>query len=197
MKRFADYTDVELLTIDNEELNSAIRIEAIQRGITPPITLSEALRNSEWRGYQKPSAALKVYEIMHPTPYGSQSASGCGFLDEESALRAIEGMVAIETEGYGEKKSKLITGTFTVAARFIGIETHQQKWSKFEEFTQDNTEFQKVVDECLERHSKARQDDYNKRVLNEKKAEYLRLASGNLEIAKAFWAKTGNSVWPE
>lgn len=197
MKRFADYTDAELLTIDNDTLNSAIRIEAIQRGITPPITLSEALRNSEWRGYQKPASAIKVYEIIHPSTYGNPSPSGCGFLDEESALKAIEGMISIDTESYGERKSKLVSGVFTVAARFIGVEAHEQKWSKFEEFTQDNTEFQKVVDECLERHSKARQDDYNKRVLNEKKAEYLRLASGNLEIAKAFWARTSSGIWPE
>ena len=67
-KRFADYTDAELIGIDNETLNIAIRVEAINRGIKPPITLSEALRQSEWVGYQKPAEAIKVYAEKYLAP---------------------------------------------------------------------------------------------------------------------------------
>ena len=110
-KRFAEYTDAELIGINNETLNIAIRVEAIQRGIKPPITISEALR-------------------------------------------------------------------------------------QFEEFFEDDTEFQKVVDECLERHSQVRQAAYNAKVRSEKRAEYLRLAGGDETIARAFWAKTEGTEFP-
>jgi hypothetical protein len=41
-----------------------------------------------------------------------------------------------------------------------------------------------------------RQQAYNAKVRAERKAEYLRLAGGNEEIAKNFWAKAEGTAWP-
>jgi hypothetical protein len=180
-----------VLNLSNEPLNDSIRLEAIDRGIKPPITLSEALRRSEWRGYTKPAEAIKVWTLK----VGYHS-SNFGFLDEQLAAKALEGMVCIEENSYTHPKIKITTDIPEIVLKHVGIEASTQKASKFEEFFQDDTEFNKVRDECLERYSKVRQDAYNTRVRQEKRAEYLRLARGNEEIAKSFWAKVESGEWP-
>jgi hypothetical protein len=191
VKSFNQLTDSEVLNLSNEDLNDSIRLEAIDRGIKPPITLSEALRRSEWRGYTKPAEAIKVWTLK----VGYHS-SNFGFLDEQLAAKALEGMVCIEENSYTHPKIKITTDIPEIVLKHVGIEASTQKASKFEEFFQDDTEFNKVRDECLERYSKVRQDAYNTRVRQEKRAEYLRLARGNEEIAKSFWAKVESGEWP-
>lgn len=192
-KRFCDYADEELLTLNNEQLNDAIRIEAIQRGINPPITLPEALRRSEWRGYQKPAESVKVFAIKigyHTSPFG--------FLDEKLAERAIEGMVHVEENSYSTPKIKIVYDTPEVVTKFVGVETGSQKGAKFEEYIGEKVEeFDKLRDECLERFSLVRQTAYNAQVNLTKKAEYLRLANGDDSVARAFWGKVERIVWPE
>jgi hypothetical protein len=191
VKSFNQLTDSEVLNLSNEDLNDSIRLEALDRGIKPPITLSEALRRSEWRGYTKPAEAIKVWTLK----VGYHS-SNFGFLDEQLAAKALEGMVCIEENSYTHPKIKITTDIPEIVLKHVGIEASTQKASKFEEFFQDDTEFNKVRDECLERYSKVRQDAYNTRVRQEKRAEYLRLARGNEEIAKSFWAKVESGEWP-
>ena len=192
-KRFCDYSDSELIGITNEELNDAIRIEAIQRGINPPITMPEALRRSEWRGYQKPAEAIKVFALKC-----GYHTSNLGFLDESLAQRAVEGMVCVEENSYSTPKIKITTDTPEIVTKFIGVEAGYQKASKFEEYTDEKQEeFGKLRDECIERHSSVRQAAYNVQVNLTKKAEYLRLANGDDAVARAFWGKVERSVWPE
>lgn len=191
-KRFADYTDAELIGIDNETLNIAIRVEAIQRGIKPPITISEALRRSDWVGYQKPAEAIKVFR-MRSGYYSSEFA----WLDEAKAQAALDGVIKVEAIGYSESNGLKITDAkATVETVWIGVSKAESKAAKFEEFFEDDTEFQKVVDECLERYSQVRQNAYNAKVRSEKRAEYLRLAGEDETIARAFWAKTEGSEFP-
>ena len=191
-KPFSSYTDAELVGIDKETLNIAIRVEAINRGIKPPITISEALRRSEWVGYQKPAEAIKVYRIRlgyHDSPFA--------WLDESKAQAALEGMVHIESVGYSAANAfKISDAKASVETVWIGVKKGESKAAKFEEFFEDDTEFQKVADECLERHAQVRQAAYNTKVRSEKRAEYLRLAGGDEEIARAFWAKTEGSEFP-
>ena len=197
MKKFTDYSDTELLTLDNESFNDSIRLLAIERGIKPPVTLPEALRTSEWRGYQKPAESVKVFQLAVSSSYGGTVVSELGFLDEATAMRALEGMVHIDSEGYGATQKWVIkSGTPTLQVRLIGVTPSESKAAKFVEFTQDNSEFDKVAEECVTRFSEVRQAAYNKRVNLEHKAEYLRLAQGNEEIAKGFWAKVEHMEWP-
>jgi hypothetical protein len=195
-KSFNQHTDAELLGLDNETINDAIRIEAIGRGLQPPIPLSDAIRKSEWRGYTRPAESITVFEIYTSGKYSTPSASGIAYLDEAKAMAALDGILSIDENTYGKGGPKLLTGTASVMKKLIGENPGESKGVKFEEFCQDNTEFDKVKDECLERLSKVRQDDYNKRVNAEKKTEYLRLAGGNEEIAKGFWSKVERTEWP-
>ena len=198
-KSFNQYTDTELLTLDNETVNDAIRIESIERGIQPPITLSERIRKSEWRGYKQPVEAIAIFEIMtkKDSSYSSTTATGIGYLDESKAIAALDGMMEIEEVTYGANQgTKLHSCVASIQKKFVGIQSDKQAWAKFEEFAQDTTAFDKVKDECITRLSEVRQADYNKRVNEEKKAEYLRLAGGNEDIAKGFWGKVERTEWP-
>lgn len=195
-KSFNQYTDSELLGLDNETINDAIRIEAIERGIAPPMTLSEAITKSEWRGYTKPAQHVVAWEIYTMGKYSSPTPTGMAYLDEQKAMAALDGLCAIDQNQYGAGGPKLITGTASVMKVLIGDNPGESKAAKFEEYAQDDTKFNEVKDECIERLSKVRQDDYNKRVNAEKKAEYLRLANGDEEIAKGFWAKVERTEWP-
>jgi len=191
MKPFSQLSRNEIIDLTNEELNDSIRLEAIERSIKPPITLSEALCRSEWRGYTKPAEAIKVWTLK----VGYHS-SNFGFLDEQIAAKAIEGMICIEENSYSHPKIKITSDIPQIVLKYVGVEAGSQKASKFEEYTQDDTEFVKVRDECLEKYSDVRQQAYNAKVRSERKAEYLRLAGGNEEVAKNFWSKTEGTSWP-
>jgi len=191
MKPFSQLTRNETIDLTNEELNDAIRLEAIERGMKPPVTLYEALSRSEWRGYTKPAESIKVFTLK----IGYHS-SNFGFLDEKLAERALEGMVCVEENTYSNPRIKITQERPEVITKHVGVEAGSQKAAKFEEYTQDDTEFVKVRDECLEKYSEVRQQAYNAKVRAERKTEYLRLAGGSEEIAKKFWAKAEGTAWP-
>lgn len=197
MKRsFNQYTDSELLTLDNETINDAIRLEAVERGIAPPMTLSEAITRSEWRGYTRPVQYVAVFEIYTTSKYSTATATGMGYLDEAKAMAALDGLVSIDQNQYGAGGPKLLTGVASVMKVLIGENAAESKAAKFEEYAQDDTKFNEVTTECIDRLSKVRQNDYNRRVNAEKRAEYMRLAGGNEDIAKGFWGKVERSEWP-
>ena len=193
MKRFNDYTDAELIGIDNQTLNDSIRIESTFRGIQPPIPISVALRQSEWVGFTLPGDYTTVYAIRI-----GYSRSPFAYIKREDAEKALVGVVELKSSGYGANQKYTIQYEQpTVEEINIVLSESQQKAAKFVDFAQDDTEFNKVVEECMERVSRVRQDDYDRNVLAQRKAEYLRLAGGNLDIAKAFWSNSGNGKWPE
>jgi len=192
MKPFNSLTNAEILSLSNEDLNDSIRLEAIERGIQPPITLSEALRRSEWRGYKKPAEAIKVFRIRQ-----GYYQSDFGWLDEAKAHAALEGVVKIERADYTSNNLKISNSDASVEVAWIGANTSVEKADTFEEFTQDDTKFNEVRDECLGRYSAVRQEVYNTKVRQEKRAEYLRLARGDEAIARAFWSKVESGDWPE
>lgn len=195
-KRFNDYTDAELLGIDNDTLNISIRVEAIQRGVKPPITLSDALKQSEWRGYQKPGNAIRVWTIDG----GGWASSSFGWLDEAKATAAIEGAVRLGTTYRNNRElDKIETGSLSLKVVFIGDSESVEKAAAFEAAMDDDEskEFEALRDECIARYSRVRQEAYDARVRTEKRAEYLRLAGGDEAIAKAFWARVEGGEWPE
>ena len=191
MKPFFELSRNEILDLTNDELNDAIRLEAIDRGIKPPITLSEALRRSEWRGYQKPGEAIKVFRLRQ-----GWYTTDFGWLDESKAQAALEGLVKIEKVNYKDDNLKVSNADVTVETVWVGVSKSEQKAAAFEAFYEDTTEFDKVRDECIEKYSAVRQQAYNTKVRAERKTEYLRLAGGNEEIAKNFWGKAEGTSWP-
>ena len=191
MKPFFQLSRNEILDLNNEELNDAIRLEAIDRNIKPPITLSEALRRSEWRGYQKPGEAIKVFRLRQ-----GWYTTDFGWLDESKAQAALEGLVKIEKVNYKDDNLRVSNADVNVETVWVGVSKSEQKAAAFEAFYEDTTEFDKVRDECIEKYSAVRQQAYNTKVRAERKTEYLRLAGGNEEIAKNFWAKAEGTSWP-
>jgi hypothetical protein len=191
MKPFFQLSRNEILDLNNEELNDAIRLEAIDRNIKPPITLSEALRRSEWRGYQKPGEAIKVFRLRQ-----GWYTTDFGWLDEAKAVAALDGLVKIEKIGYKDDNLKIVNSDVNVETVFVGVSKGESKAAKFMEYFDDTTEFDKVTEECLDKYSAVRQQAYNTKVRAERKAEYIRLAGGNEEIAKNFWAKAEGTSWP-
>ena len=191
MKAFSQLSRNEILNLTNEELNDSIRLEAIERSIKPPITLSEALRRSEWRGYQKPAEAIKVFRLRQ-----GWYTTDFGWLDEAKAVAALDGLVKIEKISYKDDNLKIVNSDVNVETVFVGVSKGESKAAKFMEYFDDSTEFDKVSEECIEKYSAVRQEAYNAKVRAERKAEYLRLAGGNEEVAKNFWSKTEGTTWP-
>ncbi len=191
MKPFSQLTRNETIDLTNEELNDCIRLEAIERGIKPPIPLSEALRRSEWRGYQRPAEAIKVFRLRQ-----GWYSTDFGWLDESKAQAALDGLVKIEKLSHKDDSLRICSPEVTVETVWVGVSKHEQKAAKFEEFYDDTTEFDKVRDECIQLYSAVRQQAYDAKVRAERKVEYLRLAGGNEEIAKNFWAKAERTDWP-
>lgn len=192
MKPFNKLTDSEVLNLSNEDLNDAIRLEAIERCIKPPITISEALRRSEWRGYQKPAEAIKVFRLRQ-----GWYTTDFGWLDESKAQAALEGLVKIEKVNYNHDNLRISNPDVNVETVWVGVSKSEEKAAAFQAFYEDTTEFDKVRDECLEKYSAVRQEAYNAKVRQEKRTEYLRLARGDEEIAKAFWSKVESGEWPK
>lgn len=166
MKAFNQLTDSEVLNLSNEDLNDAIRLEAIDRGIQPPITLSEALRRSEWRGYQKPAEAIKVFRLRQ-----GWYTTDFGWLDEAKAVAALDGLVKIEKIGYKDDNLKIVNSDVNVETVFVGVSKGESKAAKFMEYFDDSTEFDKVSEECIEKYSAVRQEAYNAKVRQEKRTE--------------------------
>ena len=197
VKAFSEYNCAALLVIDAATLNDAIRIEAIKRGIAPPMLLSEALQSTKWVGYTAPADGVKFFEIHVNGQYGSPHATGLCYLDEAKAKAALEGAMHFDPDSYGTSGGKIYGGGASIMVRVVGVNHAVAKAAQVQQYIEDTTAFNKVVEECLAKLAAVRQADYNDRLNAEKQAEYLRLAGGNEEVARAFWAKVEKTAWPE
>lgn len=198
MKRsFNQYTNTELLALDNDTVNDAIKLEAIERGVTPPIPFSEVLLKAEFHGYTKPLEAVPVFELCIQGKYSGISNSGLGYLSESQAVTALEGLVQIEEVTYGaDQGTKLHQGVASVMKKYVGVSKAEQAWAKVVTYQEGLEPFNKIMEECITRLTGVRQADYTRRVNSEKRVEYLRLAGGDETIAKGFWAKVEKTEWP-
>lgn len=195
-RKFTGYTDDEVLALNNDQLDTAIRLEAIDRGIAPPIKLSEALRKSEWQGFEQPTDGITVFQIVLRDQYNRRE-TGMAFLDEDRAKACLSGCLSLYETGYGASAKKCIKDAEpTIERVFVPGATGSRKGVTFTEFFSDTADFDKVVDECVAKISSIRQAKYDAGVRAEKRAEYLRLAGGDEAIARGFWAKVERTEWP-
>lgn len=196
MKRYTEYSAEEKLALSNDELFEAIKIEAIEREIAPPIELSEVLKQTEYSGFSYSPGTTLVYEILVQGSY-NQERTGLAFLTEEEAKKAILGGLSVKEDGYGPTKcNKLMGGEISYRATAVGGQKAEFFQSKLEKLVQDNEAFNKVSDECMDDLSSIRQRKYDKQVNSEKRASYLALAKGDVEIARAFWNKAERTEFP-
>ena len=196
VKAFSEYNCAALLVIDAATLNDAIRIEAIKRGIAPPMLLSEALQSTKWVGYTAPADGVKVFEVLVSGQYGSPCATGLCYLDEAKARAALEGALYFDADTYGTSGGKIYGGGASIMVRVVGTNHAVAKAAQVQQYIEDTKAFNEVVADCLAKLAAVRQADYDDRLNKEKQAEYLRLAGGNEEVARAFWAKVEKSDWP-
>ena len=195
MKPFHQLTNEEILALDNAQLTDAIRLGALDRGIEIPITLPDALRTSEWRGYEQPVSCVRLY-----CPFaGSYDEPRAGYLSQEEAEKALRGLVVIGSTYRGGKSAPCIQSDAEprIKVVIIGDSPSASKAAVFRVVEEAPCEaFVKYRDECLDKSQAVRQSDYDRKVRAEHRKEYLRLAGGNEEIAKAFYARQGRGAWP-
>jgi hypothetical protein len=194
--RYFDLTESQKLDISNDDLATAIRIEAVNRGIKPPLQLDEETIKTEWTGFQTLPNSVVFYEIQSPTQWGSTKATGIMFKTEAEAWAACQNAFGVEHEEYGERKTEIRTGEFRVQAVNISSVKPKTVTAKIEDYFQDDAEFDKLAKECVDDLSMIRQSDYDKKVLTNKRKSYMALAQGNEEIARAFWEKTEGGEFP-
>lgn len=196
--KYTSLTDAQKLALTPEDFLVAVKIEAIERGVKPPITLANALKQSEAQGFSMPPDAVFFYEILAPTSYDNKP-SGIVFRTAEEAQRAIVGAYGLYEEGYGATaKNKLANPEkFSIRQVWISGASPKQYWTRLEEYMQDDKAFDEICDECRTDLQAIRQREYDKAVRARKRKEYLALARGSLEIAQAFWAKTEPGDFPE
>jgi hypothetical protein len=198
-KPYYRYSEAERAALTEEQLNDAIRIEAIERGITPPITLPESLQKQEFNGFSVPPKSICVYMACP-----DDSVKGCVYLDEEKAQAALEGVIYLRESGFSRDNKwvstqKIDSGRPHIKKIFVSDEADWKRSSilnVYEEPDDISAKFKELADECLSDYQKIRQEIYNSKVRAEKKKEYIRLAQGDEEIAKAFWQKVEIGSWP-
>ena len=197
MQKYTLLTTEEKLALDHATFLKAVKLECIDRGIKPQITIEDAIRRTEYVGFQINPEHVSVFEVLRPGKYNDSKATGLCYLDRNLAEKALNGAVSCEEDGYGENKRTVInSGEFSIAERFISLNKMKNVQTKIEEFFQDDTEVDTVAEECRLDLQTLRQSEYDTRIRNRKKAEYLHLANQDETIARAFWAKTEGTEWP-
>jgi len=194
MKRFSELSEAELLNFNADELNDSIKLEAIHQGIAPPVSLSEAIQTSGFNGHIPSKDDVAIYRLG-TDGYGDD----VGWLSEEAALMAMTGAVALEsTYKHGKSGVKLATDSFVVLKRVIlPGEAQTYRLHKLDEYVSPaSNKFDELADTCYNAAHTIRQAAYNRQVAIERQAEYVRLANGDVAIAKAFWAKAETFDWP-
>lgn len=193
--------EAERLSLTDADLIIAIKLEAIDRGIDLPTSLDESLQRSGAKGFSIPADTSKVFEICAKTStYGSADRTGIAFQSLEAAQRALEGAFAIVSEGYDARKKSLLVNpfeSFEIRVAHLLYTPEKGYWTKLTELTENSESFDQLCEECRSDLERVRQKDYDRRVLQVQRKEYLSLAGGNVEIARAFWAKTKHTSFPE
>jgi hypothetical protein len=184
MRPFSKYTDSELLELSNEQISDAIRLEALERGIDVPLTLPEELHNVGFAGYTEDPSQGTAWVIVSGSSLQTQSVA---YLTEDAAKRALEGAVVVYDNSYRGTNYSIREEQPAITRIRLGHHKNNSKLAKLKEFEQDREAFDKLVDECTDKLTAARQTKYDEGVDATRAAEYLRLANGNVEVAQAFW----------
>lgn len=197
--RFFDLSEAQKLNLTSEQITDSIKIEAIHRGIKIPYTLEQLTSRLGCQGFNLPADKQVFYEIVRCKKYGGYERTGVCFTTAEEARSKLEGAICIDTEGYNEKeRNVIIKGEWTVQEVYVTLFPLTSFATKLKEVEDDSPceEFTKLCEECQTNLSELRQARYDAEVRQRKRAEYLRLAQGNLDIAKSFWAKAESSEFP-
>ena len=182
-----------------EDFINAVKIEAIQRGIKIPTTLSQAINSFGLTGFNLPPDAVVLYEICAPdSSYSEPKSTGIAFKTRDDAVRFLQGAIPIYRDGYAETAQIKIGDSSKISIRetYITLVKPQSIVFKLEQLQEDTTAYDALLEECRKDLEGVRQDEYNKRVLQQKRIQYLELAKGDESIARAFWDKVEGGEFP-
>lgn len=201
MKRYYDLTTEEKLKLSGDAIHDAIKLEAIHRGIKPPVTLEGVINQHGFVGFVTPPDSVNFYELCGPQQYGeSVQPTGIAYKTEAEALRALENCIFLTADGYGaDKKCKPVAGIGSVRVARISLTPRPKSFaSTFQEYSQaeDDEKYETLSKEIQDELNGIWQADYNMRVQNERRKEYMRLAKGDEDVAKAFWSRSERTEWP-
>lgn len=198
-QRYYALTREQKLALSSEQLLQAVNLEAVERGISPPTRLSDQLRSIDAKGFSIPPEATRFFELMAPAnTYGEGSRTGIAFQTEELAKAALEHAFSVVEEGYDAKRTYKMgdPAKFGIRCVYVTNRVAQGYWTKLEALKEDTEKYDELCEECRVDLEKVRQDDYNQRVTQTQRAQYLELAGGNADIAAAFWLKTKGTPFP-
>lgn len=197
-KKYTDYSSAEKMTLSADELEKSVKLEAIDRGIPIPTTLDSRLKQIEAKGFNMPAEYSEFFMITaRKSEYGAPEHTGIAFKSLHDANKALNGAYLVYEEGYNEKRRmKLGQPLFSVEQIMVVDRWQQTYWTKLVELNEDTTKFDNLCEECRLDLERVRQDDYNRRVIQQQRQQYVDLANGNEEIASAFWLKTKGTDFP-
>ncbi len=198
--RFFNLTETQKLEFTSDQITDSIKIEAIHRGIKIPYTLEQLTSKLGCEGFNLPADKQVFYEIVRAKKYGGLERTGVCYTTAEIARSKLEGAICIDTEGYAPKeRNVIIKGEWSVQEIYVTLFPLTSFATMLKEVEDDSPceEFTKLCEECQTNLSELRQARYDAEVRKRKRAEYLRLAQGNLDIAKSFWNKSENSEFPD
>lgn len=194
MKRYNQLTTEEKLALTDQSFADAVKLEALDRGIKPQVTLSESIRSSEWHGYQYPVNGVRVWVVESGNNYGNS----IGYLDPELARKAMEGAILVGDRYTGGRSIKsVLTDPPVLREMVLGGNTVNAASFKLEDaLDSPDPAYVELVKACSEDWHAVLQADYDGKVRATRWAEYLRLAQGDAAVAAAFWQRAGEGSLP-
>lgn len=196
MKRYNQLTTEEKLTLTDQSFADSVKLEALDRGIKPEVTLSEALRSSEWHGYQIPTNGVRVWTLDVENSYGNS----VGYLNAEQARAALEGAVVVGDRYSSGRTVKGVYPDKQPSVREVLLHGNTVNAASFKlEDALDSPDpaYVELVKTCSEDWHAVLQAEYDGKVRATRWAEYLRLAQGDAAVAAAFWQRAGEGSLPE
>jgi hypothetical protein len=173
MTPYFELSNAERLALSYQDYHTAITLEAIKRGITPPIPLPDELKRVGYHGFTIPADPLKLFEICAPQGYGEAKPTGVAYRTEEEAIAALNGAFSVCTTGYGaNQKDVLNFDKFCVRIKYVGTVSHQHtKMLDDSDIAEPSEAFVNLGKDCQDDLDRLNMEAYTARVNTVKRAE--------------------------
>jgi hypothetical protein len=198
MIAYSELQTAAKLGLTDADFNEAVRLEAAKRGVRLPIPVADLIEHR--LGYTRPVDAVTVFEIMIPSGWsGSQEPCKLAFKTSKAAEEAMEGALCLGGEGYGDaRRTVLRGGAFGIRQVPISVERPLTRGETVKPAEDAGSpEFDALVEELMQDWKSVASADVAAKVRARQRDQYIELAKGDEDIAKAFWAKAyPDTDWP-
>lgn len=197
-KSYSNLTSAEKLALSSDDFVRAVKIAAIDHGYKLPLTLEQTINNFNITGFNLPAESVEFFEIVTQNTYGGINGTGIAFKTHDEAVKALKGAIPLYNDGYGATLKKKIgdANLMSVRSTWVTFVNGQSVGFKLDEFNESTDDYDKFFEECREDLQQIRQNEYNRRVLQQKRKEYMKLANNDESVARAFWVKVEGIEFP-